>query len=475
MVGSCPQSDGLLFYHPPSKQLLTCGDGYRFDTHSPAGPQFGQNYEGDFEFTCKSATHNIHQRPSHEINSTAYIIIDDKYTKVTILDIPTDEDDEPFTVQEVDSGNIHQLLQEEIYDHDPTVDPMLMQKNQKVPFPQYPWLKNEAKVTIYLPNQMQKPKQGYLQVSEQGEWTFLIGRGRKGGSIDLPNFSLLAESMIANKKLFKGWKNASHVITARRARSTSNIIAHMIISRKISAANLHQMEAPTLLNHHKLHPEDKATWDASYAQEYQGLVDIDTWETISEEEYNNCKHILGKLMPTMAIAVIKRDENGNPIHAKYRIVALGNLDPHNWTKDDCFAPVLSQMELRLILALAVRSKRQLKSGDIVQAFCQSFLPPGENYVCRPPPGCPITPPKTYLKLRKTLYGLKRSPRHFYDLAVRILTSIGMTQHPYSPCIFFGTPIPGKPPLYLGLYVDDFIYFSEDDEVEKERLWCWWSF
>jgi hypothetical protein len=55
----------------------------------------------------------------------------------------------------------------------------------------------------------------------------------------------------------------------------------------------------------------------------------------------------------MAISTIKYNGNGEPDCAKYRIVALGNLDPHNWTKNDCFAPVLSQMELRLLTALAV--------------------------------------------------------------------------------------------------------------------------
>ena len=87
------------------------------------------------------------------------------------------------------------------------------------------------------------------------------------------------------------------------------------------------------------------------------------------------------------------------------------------------------------------------------------------------PGCPLTKTNTYLKLKKTLYGLKRSPKHFYDLAKKILLSIGMQQHPFSPCMFYGTLIDGDPPIYLGLYVDDFIYFSSSRKVEQkfERL------
>ena len=169
----------------------------------------------------------------------------------------------------------------------------------------------------------------------------------------------------------------------------------------------------------------------------------------------------------MAIATIKYDGQGNPVRAKYRIVALGNLDPNTWSKQDCFAPVMSQFELRFLVALSVKKKCIPKTGDIKQAFCQSCLPPGENYICRPPPGCPITPSNAYLRLKKTLYGLKRSPRHFYDLACKLLKSVGLTQHPSSPCIFTGELIEGQPPIYLGLYVDDFIYFSESKEVEEK--------
>ncbi len=172
----------------------------------------------------------------------------------------------------------------------------------------------------------------------------------------------------------------------------------------------------------------------------------------------------------MAISTIKRDGEGNPVQAKYRIIALGNLDPHNWTKGDCFAPpVLSQAELRLLVSLTTSVNRKLKSCDVSQAFfCQSYLPDNEKYVYRPPHGFPITPKDTYLKLKKTLYGLKRSPRrHWYAKCISILKELGFTQCPHAPCIFIGPLIKGEAPLILGLYVNDIAYFSESDAVETE--------
>jgi hypothetical protein len=166
------------------------------------------------------------------------------------------------------------------------------------------------------------------------------------------------------------------------------------------------MDAPTLLKHEKLHPNNKKIWDSAYLEEYKGLEDIDTWETISETEYQESKHLYKGVMPTMAIEVIKKDGEGRPVRAKYRIVALGNLDPHLWSKSDCFTPVLSQLELRFLVALATQQQCIPKTGDITQAFCQSYLPEDEHYICKPPVGCPITARNTYLRLKKTLYGLR---------------------------------------------------------------------
>ena len=128
---------------------------------------------------------------------------------------------------------------------------------------------------------------------------------------------------------------------------------------------------------------------------------------------------------------------------------------------------MSHLELRLLTALAVQKNCIPKTADFVQAFCQSSLPEGETYICTPPPGCPLTEKGTYLKLKKTLYGLKRSPRHFYELASKVLLAMGFKKHPTSHCLFIGHLLPNHPPIYLGLYVDDIYYFSESREVESK--------
>lgn len=48
-----------------------------------------------------------------------------------------------------------------------------------------------------------------------------------------------------------------------------------------------------------------------------------------------------------------------------------------------------------------------------------------------------------------------------------LKSMGLKSSDFSPCLFVGTLIPGEAPIYVGIYVDDIIYFSPSSTVEKK--------
>ena len=62
----------------------------------------------------------------------------------------------------------------------------------------------------------------------------------------------------------------------------------------------------------------------------------------------------------MALSTIKYDTEGRPNRAKYRIVALGNMDPTTWTKSECYEPVLSLGEMRLLTSLSVKHSVPLR-------------------------------------------------------------------------------------------------------------------
>jgi len=307
---------------------------------------------------------------------------------------------------------------------------------------------------------MSRPSQGYLQYI-QNQWIFKPGHKHHNSPVTLPNFEQNVYNLVKTFQLFQGHQTFRKIIETR---SSFNLGA--IIARHVSATSLSSTDAPNLLKHCTLNKNDKEIWDNAYKEEYLGLRNLPAWITITDQEYETNKNKYGPLLPTMALSTVKFDECGTPKRAKYRIVVLGNLDPHDWTKSECFAPVMSQLELRLLTAIAVKHKCILKAGDVKQAFVQALLPPEETYVLRPPPGCPLTPNNSYWLLKRSLYGLKRAPHHWYEKASALLQLTGLKPLPNSPCIFKGQIEQGKPPLYLGLYVDDFVYFSTDPQVEK---------
>ena len=198
------------------------------------------------------------------------------------------------------------------------------------------------------------------------------------------------------------------------------------------------------------------------------MKDLDTFTEISEVEYQRLLKTYGDeaaAIPTMNIFTVKKDKENNPVRAKSRIVVLGNHEKRIWSREDRYAPVLSAASSRLLTSMAVQEGRYLKQGDYKNAFYQPELPEDELCIVKPPMGCPISKKGVYWKLNKMLYGLARSTHHWYVKMSEILKEMGFEAMGQDQCVFKANPIPGKPPIYLGLYVDDFVYYSTSDEVE----------
>lgn len=269
--------------------------------------------------------------------------------------------------------------------------------------------------------------------------------------IKVPNLLTQHSSMMDKKMLLPGWSNSVRQIVAT--------------ARHVSAKHLNILCVPTTLTKALCDSyPDKFIWLATYLEEIQGLLRMNTFTIITEAEYRKLVKEHGIFaIPTMCVLTIKFDGHGNPERAKSRTVVLGNLEQTEYSKGDCYAPVASHYAVRLILCLAILSNRLLKQGDCKNAFVQSEL--DELVVVRPPPGCPYSDPNTFWLLNKSLYGLRRAPRYWWDKISAILLQLNLFASPNEPCYFVGHPLSDHPPLHLVLYVDDFIYFSEPDEVE----------
>lgn len=211
--------------------------------------------------------------------------------------------------------------------------------------------------------------------------------------IDLPDFCQNFQKYIDDGSIVPGWHGGQNFRIAGQA-------------RHISASTLQHLNPPGSVTKALYHRNpDRDIWLDSYKEEYEGLCSNDTFDIISEDEYFKLS------IPSMCTFTIKRT-NGIPTHAKRRIVVLGNFDPRPWSKSDCFSPVISIPMVRLLTAIAVHNKRTVKQGDCKFAFIQASLPQDELTIVKPPIGCPFSGVRTYWRLKKSLYGLRRAPRHW---------------------------------------------------------------
>jgi len=101
--------------------------------------------------------------------------------------------------------------------------------------------------------------------------------------------------------------------------------------------------------------------------------------------------------------------------------------------------------------------------DVDTAFLNATLQ--EEIYMIPPAGLTGIQPGQVLKLNKSLYGLKQSPRNFNMEINDTLLSLGFTRCTSDTCIYVKT-VNGND-MYVAIYVDDIIIACKDEELIKE--------
>eukprot|EP00531_Pseudo-nitzschia_arenysensis_P008906 CAMPEP_0116127296 /NCGR_PEP_ID=MMETSP0329-20121206/6769_1 /TAXON_ID=697910 /ORGANISM="Pseudo-nitzschia arenysensis, Strain B593" /LENGTH=2217 /DNA_ID=CAMNT_0003621395 /DNA_START=65 /DNA_END=6718 /DNA_ORIENTATION=- len=451
-LGRSEFTNGIIFYNPTLDSFSTSADFY-LDRKRVIGEMFPDlQYDGGLTTSVWSVTRA--DTPSKfDVGEAVFVLDSEKDIQTGIVEIPPTAQSEWYTVR-LETGESIVAGVEDIFT-EYTV-PATGPPTESLGFFAPEWLKQDSKVT-YLYNGSYH--HGYLALDNDYFWEFVTRSkdGKVNIRVPLPDLAYSWKSRIQENVLQLGWQNN---------------VAYRIygINRHVSASTLKNTMAPANLIK-GLHPSnpDAVVWRSAYDEEYDGLVSLETMVEIDEAEYQAliAKHGEAAMaIPTMNLFTVKMDKEGKPVRAKSRIVILGNLERRIWEKVDRYAPVMNAASGRLIVSMAVEVGRIVKQGDCKNAFCQPWLPEEEITVVRPPKGCPRSKPGIYWLLKKTLYGLSRSPKHWYDTFSGLLKKLGFKAMLQDPCVFKCTPMPGKPPIYVGMYVDDFIYFSESDQVEE---------
>ena len=250
----------------------------------------------------------------------------------TIIGTPTYSRPDIYTVQFKDNSTAEYSLSDNLLEAVTVPSP----KSNKL-FPK--WIKGGAPATLFLYD-MPKPRLGRLYSDDKDTWYFCFGKSSDiSKGILLQDFHANYRSLLDSGQLFQGHTKFHKVYQAQNQAQLQDCIL-----RHVSAHGLRSLIAPSLLCQiTKMHCNDQVIWNEAYNEEYNSLVSIPTWEVLSESQFKLLSKG-AKPLPSMAISTIKYDENNRPNRAKYRIVVLGNLDYHQWSRESTAAPVMSQLE-----------------------------------------------------------------------------------------------------------------------------------
>lgn len=159
----------------------------------------------------------------------------------------------------------------------------------------------------------------------------------------------------------------------------------------------------------------------------------------------------------------KIDHSGNT-KFKARVVARGNEQREGLDYEETFAPVVKWTTVRLIVALAAALGWSLSHMDVVTAFLNGTLK--ETIFMRQPPGF-LTPGQEELvcKLRRSIYGLKQSPRAWYEEVDSFLRSIGCRRSALDSNLYLRQQ--GDQTAIILLFVDDLLITGNGEQLIQQ--------
>jgi hypothetical protein len=153
---------------------------------------------------------------------------------------------------------------------------------------------------------------------------------------------------------------------------------------------------------------------------------------------------------------------------KARLVAKGYSQQKRVDYEEIFSPVVRHTSIKAVLALVAHYDMALEQMDVKTAFLHGDL---EEQIYMEQPEGFSQPGQEHLvcKLKKSLYGLKQSPRQWYKRFDSYMIKIGYRRCEYDCCVYVRSLDNGSF-IFLLLYVDDMLIAAKSIvEVNKLKV------
>ena len=162
----------------------------------------------------------------------------------------------------------------------------------------------------------------------------------------------------------------------------------------------------------------------------------------------------------------KTDADGKIERYKARLVAQGFSQRFGCDYDETFSPVVRLESVRTLIAMSTQHNLQMHQVDVTTAFLNGELEE-EVYMAQPEGFISSGQEHLVCRLKKSIYGLKQSPRCWNTALDMHLKKLGFVATSSDPCIYRSSE--GELCL-LGIYVDDIILAAKStarlEEVKK---------
>jgi hypothetical protein len=207
---------------------------------------------------------------------------------------------------------------------------------------------------------------------------------------------------------------------------------------------------------------DTATRGPFQAQFWQAMrlefktltEDFDCWEYVPNPGKN--------VLPSTWAFKIKRYPDGRVKKFKARFCARGDRQQEGIDYFETWAPVVQWSTVRIVMTLAVKLNLISVQCDITAAFIHGRVPPTETIYVHQPRGFNRGNGDEVLRLKRTLYGLKQSPRYFFQYISERLIKQNLRASEFDPCLFMNES------LIVIVYVDDILIYGRN-EAEIDNL------
>ncbi|GAA0171589.1 transmembrane signal receptor [Lithospermum erythrorhizon] len=162
------------------------------------------------------------------------------------------------------------------------------------------------------------------------------------------------------------------------------------------------------------------------------------------------------------VFTVKYNEKGEIERYKARLVAKGFTQTYRIDYNETFAPVAKLNTVSVLLSLAANLDGELQQLDIKNTFLNGELEE-EVYMIQPPGFEDKT--NKVCKLKKSLYGLKQSPRAWFDKFSNEVKTHGFRQSQADHTLL--TKSIGKDSKTIFVYVDDIIAIGNNPTKIKQ--------